>query len=149
MSDKLDVIIVDDEPSVCQVTADMVSRFYQWGEVISFTDIDQAVSYCLGREVGVGIFIVDVFLRSESGFSFLNRIKPTFPVAHEDAIIITGQASDEIVNQCIAADITYLIEKPVRFYALQLAVSAIVQKYIAFAKRLLNDPSFAANISNL
>jgi DNA-binding NarL/FixJ family response regulator len=112
-------------------------------------DIDQAVSYCLGREVGVGIFIVDVFLGPESGFWFLDRIKPTFPVAHEDAIIITGQASDEIVNQCIAADITYLIEKPIQFYALQLAVRAIVQKYIAFAKRLLNDPSFAANISKL
>jgi response regulator of citrate/malate metabolism len=149
MPNELDVIIVDDVPSVCQVTAKMVSHFYQWGEVLSFEDIDQAVSYCLGREIGVGIFIVDVFLGPESGFWFLDRIKPTFPVAHEDAIIITGQASDEIVNQCIAADITYLIEKPIEFYALQLAVRAIVQKYIAFAKRLLNDPSFAANISNL
>ncbi len=149
MPNELDVIIVDDVPSVCKVTAKLVGHFYQWGEVLSFVDIDQAVSYCLGREVGVGIFIVDVFLGPESGFWFLDRIKPTFPVAHEDAIIITGQASEEIVNQCIAADITYLIEKPIQFYALQLAVRAIVQKYIAFAKRLLNDPSFAANISKL
>ena len=149
MPNELDVIIVDDVPSVCQVTAKMVRHFYQWGEVLHFVDIDEAVSYCLRREVGVGIFIVDVFLGPESGFWFLDQIKPTFPVAHEDAIIITGQASDEIVNQCIESDITHLIEKPIQFYALQLAVRAIVQKYIAFAKRLLNDPSFAANISKL
>ena len=149
MPNELDVIIVDDEPSVCKVTAKMVRQFYQWGEVRRFVDIDQAISYCIGREVGVGIFIVDVFLGLESGFWFLDQIKSTFPVAHEDAIIITGQASDEIVNQCIAANITYLIEKPVEFYALQLAVRAIVQKYIAFAKRLMNDPGFAANISKL
>ena len=149
MSEALDVIIVDDEPSVCQLTSKMVRRFYEWGEVVSFADMEQAVAYCLGRDVGVAIFIVDVFLGAESGFQFLNRIQPTFPVAHEDAIIITGMASDDIVNQCIAADITHLIEKPVRFYALQLAVRAIVQKYITFAKRLLNDPTFAANISTL
>ena len=149
MSDGLDVIIVDDEPSVCQVTAKLVGRFYEWGDVLSFTDIDQAVASCLGRDVGVGIFIVDVYLGPETGFWFLNQIKTTFPTAHEDAIIITGQASDEIVNQCIDANITYLIEKPIRFYALQLSVRAIVQKYIAFAKRLLSDPAFAANISKL
>ena len=78
-----------------------------------------------------------------------SRTAISLSVAHEDAIIITGQASDEIVHRCIAANITYLIEKPVEFYALQLAVRAIVQKYIAFAKRLLNDPSFATKISNL
>ena len=149
MPHELDVIIVDDEPSVCRVTAKMVGQFYQWGDVLRFVDIDQAIGYCLGREVGVGIFIVDVFLGLESGFWFLDQIKPTFPVAHEDAIIITGQASDDIVQQCITANITHLIEKPIEFYALQLAVRAIVQKYLAFAKRLMNDPSFAANVSKL
>jgi response regulator of citrate/malate metabolism len=44
MPNELDVIIVDDEPSVCRVTAKMVSQFYQWGKVLRFVDIDQAVS---------------------------------------------------------------------------------------------------------
>ena len=52
-----------------------------------------------------------------------------------------------MVNRCIAADITHLLEKPIRAYALQLAVRAIVVKYLKFAKRLLEDPSFAENIS--
>jgi len=45
------------------------------------------------------------------------------------------------VDMCIAADITYLLEKPVKPFSLQLAVRAIVSKFIKFARRLLNDPS--------
>ena len=32
-------------------------------------------------------------------------------------------------------------------YALQLAVRAIAMKYLTFAKRLLRDPAFAADVS--
>ena len=49
---------------------------------------------------------------------------------------------------CVAANITYLLEKPVKAYALQLAVRAIVNKYINFAKRLLEDPDLAGDIYN-
>jgi hypothetical protein len=50
---------------------------------------------------------------------------------------------------CIAADITYLLEKPVKLYSLQLAVRAIVSKYIKFARRLLNDPSLIEAIEGI
>jgi hypothetical protein len=68
-------------------------------------------------------------------------------MAHEDTIMITGFASDDVVNTCIASDINYLLEKPIRPYALQLAIRAIVNKYIQFAKKLLADPDFAGNVS--
>ena len=62
------VIIVDDEPSVCKVISDVISKFYTWGEVISFIDVDEAVSYCLSRDEGIAIFVIDVFLGGKSGF---------------------------------------------------------------------------------
>jgi response regulator of citrate/malate metabolism len=147
MSDGLNVIIVDDDPEICKVVFETIKRFYSWGEVIAFTDFHEAMSYCKNQASGVAIFVLDVFIGEGTSFMFLDRIVNRFPMAYEDTIIITGNASDDVVNMCIASDITYLLEKPIKPYALQLAVRAIVAKYIKFAKRLLQDPSLAENIS--
>jgi DNA-binding NtrC family response regulator len=149
MAEGLDVIIVDDDPNVCELIATMVKRFYTWGDVIPFSNTDEAIKFCLERDVGVAIFIVDVFLGGTSGFYFLDAIEEKFPTTHSDAIIITGNASDDIVNMCIASDVNHLLEKPVKPYALQLAVRAIAEKYLKFAKRLFQDPDFAKNVSDI
>ena len=148
MPDGLDVIVVDDDPDVCELVSATINRFYTWGEVLSFTDSEAATDYCLNREIGVAIFVVDVFLSGASGFFFLDAIEKKFPTAHSDAIIITGNASDDIVNMCVASDVNHLLEKPVKPYALQLAVRAIAEKYLKFAKRLFQDPEFAKSIAN-
>ena len=148
MSDQLDVIIVDDDPGVCDVLTNIIKKFYTWGDVISFTNVDEGISYCLGREVGVGIFVIDVFLGGKNGFCFLDSIREKFPAVNEDTIIITGSASDDVVNMCISSDVNYLLEKPIRPCALQLTVRAIVMKDLKFARRLLRDQAFAADVSN-
>jgi CheY-like chemotaxis protein len=147
MSDNLDVIIVDDDPTVCEVIANIVERFYTWGDVLSFTDSDEAVDYCRNMNSGVAVFVLDVFMGNETGFGFLDRIADKFAMAYEDTIIITGNASDDIVNMCVASDITFLIEKPIEPYALQLAVRAIIGKYLRFAKKLRSNPAFAEAIA--
>ncbi len=146
MSEGLNVIIVDDDPKVCEVIFEVVKRFYTWGEVIAFTDLEKAVAYCGDQESGVAIFILDVFLGDSTGFTFLDKISEKFPMAHEDTIMISGNASDDVVNMCVASNITHLLEKPIKAYALQLAVRAIVAKYIRFAKKLLSDPDFAETV---
>jgi CheY-like chemotaxis protein len=147
MTTGLDVIVVDDEPDVCQTISAIISRFYTWGEVIVFSDVDEAIEYCLNRDVGIAIFVVDVYLSGKSGFFFLDAIEENFTTAHEDTIIITGNASDDIVNMCIASNVDYLLEKPIKPFALQLAIRAIVGKYLKFAKKLLQDPSFADDVA--
>ncbi len=147
MSDGLDVIIVDDDPSVCELIFKIVKSFYIWGDVISFVDADEAIEHCLNRETGIAIFIVDVFLGGKSGFFFLDAIAEKFASAYDDAIIISGKASDDIVNMCVSSGINYLLEKPIRSYALQLAVRAIMNKYLKFARKLLQDPLFAQSVS--
>jgi DNA-binding NtrC family response regulator len=149
MAEGLDVIIVDDDPNVCELISTIVKRFYTWGEVIPFSNSEEAIKFCLERDIGVAIFIVDVFLGGVSGFYFLDAIEDKFPTAHSDAIIITGNASDDIVNMCIASDVNHLLEKPVKPYALQLAVRAIAEKYLKFAKKLFQDPDFAKNVSDI
>jgi DNA-binding NarL/FixJ family response regulator len=147
MSDGLDVIVVDDEPSVCEVVSQIIGKFYTWGDVFGITNANEAVSYCLSRDIGVAIFVVDVFLGEESGFYFLDTIVGKFPTAYQDTIMITGKASDDVVDMCMASDINYLLEKPIRPYALQLAVRAIVAKYMKFAKKLLQDAAFAESVA--
>ena len=147
MSDGLDVIVIDDDLTVGKVISDIIKRFYVWGDVLTFSNTDEAKLHCLGRETGIAIFILDVFLKGESGFYFLDAISEKYPSAHEDTIVITGNASDEVVDMCIASDVSYLLEKPVKPYALQLAVRAIAQKYLQFAKRLMDDPVFADSVA--
>ena len=149
VADGLDVIIVDDDPNICQTLEDIITRFYVWGEVLSFTDVDGAVSYCLNRNIGIAVFVVDVFLGEKSGFHFLDLIDEVFPSAHEDAVMITGYASDDVVNTCVASGISHLLEKPVKTYALQLAIRAVVEKYLEFAKKLMNNPAFADAVASL
>jgi len=147
MSDGLDLIIIDDDSSVCKTISNIANSFYTWGDVFDFVDVDEALSYCQGCDIGVGIFIIDVFLGGQSGFDFIKKIEGKFPSIYEDTIIITGNASDEMVNRCISSNVNYLLEKPIMPYALQLAVRAIAMKYLTFAKRLLRDPAFAADVS--
>jgi response regulator of citrate/malate metabolism len=149
MSGGLDIIIVDDDPSVGSLLAAIIKKFYTWGDIIVFTDVDEAIQHCLNRDVDVAIFIVDVFLEDKTGFFFLDAIEKKFPTSHEDAIIITGNASDDVVNLCIASDVNYLLEKPIKPYALQLAIRAISGKYLEFARKLLKDPVFAENVAKL
>jgi response regulator of citrate/malate metabolism len=149
MADGLDVIIVDDDPGVCEILSKIIAGFYVWGEVLSFTDVDEAVSYCLHRDIGIAVFVVDVFLGAKSGFYFLDAIEEVFPSAHEDAIMITGYASDDVVNTCVASGINHLLEKPVKAYALQFGIRAVAEKYLKFARKLMKNSEFADTVAGL
>jgi DNA-binding NarL/FixJ family response regulator len=149
MSEGLDVVILDDDPGISQALRELIETFYTWGQVFDFSNAEKAMDWCFKREVGLSIFVVDVFLKGMSGFFFLDSIESKFPSAHQDAIIISGRASEDVVDMCLASNVTYLLEKPVKPYALQLAVRAITTKYLNFAKKLLRDPTLAKSISRL
>jgi DNA-binding NtrC family response regulator len=149
MSRNLDVIILDDDPAVCEVLFHMIKGFYIWGEVRPFTDASRAIAYCRQQDVGVAIFVLDVQLGNETGFDFLKAVADRFPMAYEDTIVITGHASDDLVDLCVSLNITYLVEKPIRSYTLQMAVRAIVSKYTKFAKRLIMDPSMTDILNSI
>ena len=149
MSDGLDIVIVDDEQHVCEVLSETIRKFYTWGEIITFNDYKSALEYCLSRDKGLMIFVLDVFVEDSNGFAFLDAIAERYPNAHLDSIMISGMASDDVVDMCIAAGVNHLLEKPVRNYALQLAVRSIVMKYVKFAKKLLADTEFASIVDRI
>jgi response regulator of citrate/malate metabolism len=149
MSDGLDLMIVDDEQHVCEVLSETIKKFYTWGDVLIFNDYENAVSYCLARDKGLMIFILDVFVGESNGFAFLDAIAEKYPNANYDTVMISGMASEDVVDMCIATGVNHLLEKPVRNYALQLAIRSIVMKYVKFAKKLLSDTEFAELIDRI
>ena len=149
MSDNLDVIVLDDDPQMCSLISEILKGFYVWGDIHSFTKFNDALAFCKKKKLGVAIFILDVYLDKKTAFDFLEQISAQCAWASEDTVIITGNASDDIVNMCIASNIHYLIEKPMRTYMLKLAVMAIVGKYLRFAKRLLGDSAYAESVSKI
>ncbi|MBW1899414.1 MAG: response regulator [Deltaproteobacteria bacterium] len=149
MSNGLDVIIIDDDSAACESIADIVNRFYSWGDVFVFTDDEEAALYCMNRKSSIAIFIVDVFLADKSGFLFLDTISGKYKTIHDDTIMITGNSNDDVVDMCVAAEINHLLEKPIRPYALQLAVRAIASKYMKFANRLLKNKDFLDECKNV
>ena len=82
MSDGLDLMIVDDEQHVCEVLSETIKKFYTWGDVLIFNDYETAVSYCLSRDKGLMIFILDVFVGESNGFAFLDAIAEKYPNAN-------------------------------------------------------------------
>ena len=42
MSDGLDIIIIDDDSSVCRMLSEIIGGFYTWGDIIGFNDVDEA-----------------------------------------------------------------------------------------------------------
>jgi response regulator of citrate/malate metabolism len=149
MSDGLDLMIVDDEQHVCEVLSETIKKFYTWGDVLIFNDYETAISYCLARDKGLMIFILDVFVGESNGFAFLDAIAEKYPNANYDTVMISGMASEDVVDMCIASGVNHLLEKPVKNYALQLAIRSIAMKYVKFAKKLLTDTEFAEIIDRI
>ncbi len=149
MSDGLDLMIVDDEQHVCEVLSETIKKFYTWGDVLIFNDYETAVSYCLARDKGLMIFILDVFVGESNGFAFLDAIAEKYPNANYDTVMISGMASEDVVDMCIASGVNHLLEKPIKNYALQLAIRSIVMKYVKFAKKILTDTEFAEIIDRI
>jgi response regulator of citrate/malate metabolism len=149
MSGNLDVIILDDDPQICSLITEILKGFYVWGNIHSFTTYSDALSFCKKEKLGMAVFILDVYLGKKTAFDFLDQITDRYAWAFEDTVIITGNASDDIVNMCIASNINYLIEKPIKSYTLKLAVRAIVGKYVRFAKRMLSNSDFAKRVAEI
>ena len=144
LSDHLDVIVLDDDPHMCSLIAEILEGFYAWGSVHPFTDFNDALAFCKRKKLGVAIFILDVYLDKRTAFDFLDQISEQCAWAAEDTVIISGNASDDIVNMCIASNIAHLLEKPIKVHALKLTIRAIVDKYLRFARRFSNIPYMQA-----
>ncbi|MBI5524579.1 MAG: response regulator [Desulfarculus sp.] len=149
MAAGLDVVVLDDDPDVCDVLGHMVRSFYTQGQVHTFSDFLEARTFCFKRGPSVAIFLLDAFLGQYTAFDFIEAITVHYPMAAEDTVVITGRASDQVVERCLALGVNHLLEKPILPYALKLAIRSIAGKYLRFAPRLNQDEAFARQVGLL
>jgi len=136
----LDIIILDNETIICESISNILRSFYTWGNIHSFTEINEAISYVFVRDVCLGIYIIDVFLEESNGFQFLDAIKTKNPMIYSDTVMITAYASDDVVDMCLASGINYLLEKPINPYELQFTIRSLIEKYVKLAMELNKIP---------
>lgn len=149
MATGLDIIVVDDDPQVCEVLARMIAKFHPSGQVHAFSDFLEARTFCFNRGSSVAIFVLDAYLGERTAFDLIEALGVHYPMAAADTVIVTGRASQEMVRRCLDLGVSHLLEKPVRQYALQLAIQSIAAKYLRFAPQLLSDSSFARQVGEL
>lgn len=149
MTAGLDVVVLDDDPDVCQLLGQMVRSFYTQGRVYTFSDFLEARTFCFNRGPSVAIFLLDAFLGPHTAFDFIAAMAVHYPMAAEDTVVITGRADDQVVERCLALGVNHLLEKPILPYALQLAIRSIAGKYLRFAPRLGQDQAFARQVGLL
>jgi DNA-binding NarL/FixJ family response regulator len=145
----LDIIIVDNSKSICEAIARMANRFYTYGGIHSFTNPDEALSYCMSRKYGIAVFIVDVFLGGRTGFAFLDELSERYQSIYQDSIITADNATGDLVDMCTKSEVYHLLEKPIGKYSLELAIRSIAMKYIRFAEAMQNDPEFAKWVNSI
>ena len=114
MPEGLDVIVVDDDPSVCELISTIIKQFYTWGEVLSFTKAEEAIRYCLNRDIGVAIFVVDVFLGGISGFSFLDAIEEKLR-RNTELVLETAKQEQILPRQAAMEMATERVRKAMHF----------------------------------
>ncbi len=128
---EIDVIFVDDDREICSMMKD---QFYKWGlrYFKIFSDVHEAVEYCLSQDLGIAIFIVDYNLGRQSGLFFLDKVRRKFPNAYLDAIILSGECGAHFNDLCASAGVKHVLEKPIKLNELSDTILSIAKKYEPF-----------------
>jgi CheY-like chemotaxis protein len=125
---EIDVIFVDDNREICDM---MKAYFHLWGlrKFKIFSDVHEAVEYCLSQDLGIAIFIIDYKLAGQTGLFFLDQVRRKFPNAYTDAIILSGHCGAYLNDLCSSAGVWHVLQKPFDCNRLYNEMASIAEKY--------------------
>lgn len=122
-SRKRTLLVVDDEPDVCQSVADLLRRHFN---VLQATSADEGIR--LMQEHEVNIIITDQRMPQISGVEFLTKAKSNYP--HAIRMLFTGYADlDAIIAAINQGHIFRFIKKPWQPEELEAAVREAAAEY--------------------
>lgn len=105
--DRATVLIVDDEPLMCEVFAAMLSDSY---EVAAFSSARAALAACLERDFNV--ILCDVMMPELNGMDLFDRATAERPEQHDRFVFITGGAFTEHARLFLRQTRRPVIRKP-------------------------------------
>ena len=117
---KKTLLVVDDEPIICQLCARALSNF----EVIQAGDGRQALNLLDKQEVD--IILSDVMMPNMSGLDLLRNVKQQQPDLA--VILMTGYTDKEVILQALKAGADDFISKPINLLQLRTTVDKVLDK---------------------
>ena len=108
------VLIVDDEPAVANVAARMLTSAGLRSEIVH--DSASALAVLAQRRDEIGLVLLDLTLRGESGADLVPRLRelaPALPV-----LLMSGYAADDALANISAGEVAGFLSKPFRVAAL-------------------------------
>ena len=116
-SHPLRVLVVDDEPSICQALA----LLFRWHGIDVVTALSAAEAVRILSETGVDVLLIDLRLRDARGDSVFRAAIERDPSYRERTLFMTGDITAEAERIIAATNCPYL-RKP---FDITLAVQAI------------------------
>lgn len=117
---KRTLLVVDDEPIICQLCARALSNF----EVIQAGDGREALN--LLEKTEVDIILSDVMMPNMSGLDMLRTVKTQQPDLA--VILMTGYTDKEVILQALKAGADDFISKPINLLQLRTTVDKVLDR---------------------
>ncbi|RLC51672.1 MAG: sigma-54-dependent Fis family transcriptional regulator [Candidatus Cloacimonadota bacterium] len=114
--EKLNLLIVDDEPGILED----LKEFFENGENRIFTALKPSSAFEILRENNIDIVILDINLPEMNGIEMLKIIKQTYDDI--EVIMITGHGDMDTVIQALRAGASDYIGKPLRLMEIQSSI---------------------------
>lgn len=108
MSNSIQILHVDDEPSFGDLVATFLERENEQFEVIQKTSASDALDR-LDSDAGVDCIISDYDMPGKNGIDFLEAVRDEFPEL--PFILFTGKGSEEVASDAISAGATDYLQK--------------------------------------
>jgi len=119
---KKTLLVVDDEPIICQLCARALNNF----DVVQAGDGRQALNMLDTTEVD--IVLSDVMMPNMSGLDLLRTIKQQRPDLA--VILMTGYTEKEVILQALKAGADDFISKPINLLQLRTTVDKVLDKLV-------------------
>jgi len=104
--DALDILVVDDEQSICMLLHDVLVRFGHRVETLQ----DARVAMELAAQRKFDLVFLDIRMPGMNGLDALNGLKELCPEA--TFVMITGYAQTDVVEQCMRSGASACLGKP-------------------------------------
>ena len=129
MEEKINILIIDDEPRV----ADEIEEFLHTRDYTVFKANVPSKAFKVLEKENINIVILDIKLPEMDGIEVLKKIKATYPDI--EVIMISGHGDMEIVIQAMRFGATDYFAKPFRLFEIDNAISRTT-KYLELNQKL-------------
>lgn len=104
----LDILVVDDEQSICLLLRDVLARFGH--QVITCQDGEAAIEMASDRRLD--LIFLDIRMPGMSGLDVLKKLRDLQREAK--FVMITGFAKDDIIEEALQSGASACLSKPFR-----------------------------------